>query len=313
LSSLREHLLTTQGHGRLPFRGDCPLCTAERLRGSIAPATLVPRRAQAGLAAAVLLASSAAGPASALAQREPDAEREGHAPDAVLPGEVGGDQAIDPEFDPGAGLQSSPDQSFETPEPVEENEAVEGDALVDPVAIQERQEDAGGPSGGGATSEVGADRRVPPPAPEPVAAPAPSVEPHASPPAVHLAEPTDGKRSNARSAAYGVVVERSSPTSVQQPPSEPSAPSEPTPSPTLASAQPVPPTDRQDDRRPAARNRHVVQPGETLWSIARGRLGPDASTAAIAREVDRLWELNADSIGTGDPNLIVAGQVLILR
>jgi LysM repeat protein len=58
---------------------------------------------------------------------------------------------------------------------------------------------------------------------------------------------------------------------------------------------------------------HVVQPGESLWSIAKKLLGSDASPAQIAREVNRLWELNKDRIGTGDPDLIKVGTELTLR
>jgi len=60
---------------------------------------------------------------------------------------------------------------------------------------------------------------------------------------------------------------------------------------------------------PAARTQgtHMVQPGETLWSIASARLGPGASAAQIAREVQRIWDLNARAIGTGDPSLIGVG------
>jgi hypothetical protein len=58
---------------------------------------------------------------------------------------------------------------------------------------------------------------------------------------------------------------------------------------------------------------YVVQSGESLWSIARKLLGPSASPARIAREVDRLWELNKDRIGTGDPDLVMVGTKLRLR
>jgi nucleoid-associated protein YgaU len=58
---------------------------------------------------------------------------------------------------------------------------------------------------------------------------------------------------------------------------------------------------------------HVVQAGESLWSIARKLLGPDASPAQIARQVERLWELNKDRIGTGDPDVLKVGTRLILR
>jgi nucleoid-associated protein YgaU len=58
---------------------------------------------------------------------------------------------------------------------------------------------------------------------------------------------------------------------------------------------------------------HVVQPGESLWSIAKKLLGPNATAAQIAREVDRLWALNKDRMGTGNPNLLIAGAKLRLR
>ncbi|MGI9082061.1 MAG: LysM peptidoglycan-binding domain-containing protein, partial [Thermoleophilaceae bacterium] len=55
---------------------------------------------------------------------------------------------------------------------------------------------------------------------------------------------------------------------------------------------------------------YVVRSGDTLWGIARRTLGPDASMAAIARLVDRLWTLNAKVIRSGDPDLIVPGERL---
>ena len=58
---------------------------------------------------------------------------------------------------------------------------------------------------------------------------------------------------------------------------------------------------------------HVVRPGESLWTIAEGLLGPDASATSIAAEVARLWELNRELIPSGDPDLIAVGQELRLR
>jgi hypothetical protein len=58
---------------------------------------------------------------------------------------------------------------------------------------------------------------------------------------------------------------------------------------------------------------HTVRPGESLWSIATALLPPGAGNAEVAAEVQRLWRLNADRIGTGDPNLILVGTVLRLR
>ena len=58
---------------------------------------------------------------------------------------------------------------------------------------------------------------------------------------------------------------------------------------------------------------HIVRPGESLWSIAKKRLGPSATPAQIAREVNRLWELNKDRIATGNPDLLMPGVKLRLR
>jgi hypothetical protein len=57
---------------------------------------------------------------------------------------------------------------------------------------------------------------------------------------------------------------------------------------------------------------HVVKPGQSLWVIAQGLVGR-RSIAQIAFEVGRLWRLNAARIGTGNPDLIYAGQQLRLK
>jgi hypothetical protein len=56
-----------------------------------------------------------------------------------------------------------------------------------------------------------------------------------------------------------------------------------------------------------------VQSGESLWSIATARVGDSPAPAEVAREVERLWDLNAGTIGTGDPDLLLVGQRLSLR
>lgn len=80
-----------------------------------------------------------------------------------------------------------------------------------------------------------------------------------------------------------------------------------------ASAGPAPRSDPPVPGADAANGTHVVQPGESLWSIAAGLAGDDATPAKIARIVNRLWTLNADRIGTGDPDLVMAGTTLRLR
>jgi Domain of unknown function (DUF4397)/LysM domain len=52
----------------------------------------------------------------------------------------------------------------------------------------------------------------------------------------------------------------------------------------------------------------VVAPGDSLWAIASGHLGPGADDEQIAQYVQAIWNLNSARIGTGDPNLIFAGQ-----
>jgi hypothetical protein len=58
---------------------------------------------------------------------------------------------------------------------------------------------------------------------------------------------------------------------------------------------------------------HVVEPGQSLWVIAKGLIGQPDSIAKVAFEVGRLWQLNAERIGTGDPDLIYPGIELRLK
>ena len=53
-----------------------------------------------------------------------------------------------------------------------------------------------------------------------------------------------------------------------------------------------------------------MRAGESLWSIAADRLGPGASPARIAAEVERLWALNRAHIRTGNPDVLPAGAAL---
>jgi len=55
--------------------------------------------------------------------------------------------------------------------------------------------------------------------------------------------------------------------------------------------------------------RFVVRRGDTLWSIAAGRLGPEAPAAEIDDEWHRWLAANRDVIGP-DPDLILPGQLL---
>ena len=110
----------------------------------------------------------------------------------------------------------------------------------------------------------------------------------------------------------------------------PSAADTPPPTPGRASAsdtapvpgfRPTPPLRAHDDAastllaprpRPtvAALRLVTVRRGDTLWSIARRHLGPDASDAEIAREWPRWYAANRAVIGD-DPDRILAGQQLV--
>lgn len=57
-------------------------------------------------------------------------------------------------------------------------------------------------------------------------------------------------------------------------------------------------------------NVHVVQPGETLWSIVRDHYAP-ATDAQVANLVLDLWSANSSTIGS-NPDLIYPGQRLEL-
>ena len=63
---------------------------------------------------------------------------------------------------------------------------------------------------------------------------------------------------------------------------------------------------------PGSPTSEVVEPGDSLWSIARGTLPTGASDAAIERKVVEIWNRNAQRVGTGNPNRIFPGQRLIL-
>jgi hypothetical protein len=63
----------------------------------------------------------------------------------------------------------------------------------------------------------------------------------------------------------------------------------------------------------SAHSTHVVEPGQSLWMIAKGLIGTPDSIAEVALKVGRLWQLNAERIGTGSPDLIYPGLELRLR
>lgn len=61
-------------------------------------------------------------------------------------------------------------------------------------------------------------------------------------------------------------------------------------------------------RRRAGSSWYVVLPGDSLWKIARHELGGSATDHATAQRARRLWAMNHQRIGTGDPNVVMSGQ-----
>lgn len=113
-------------------------------------------------------------------------------------------------------------------------------------------------------------------------------------------------------APVGPVRDGRAPTTVvTTPPTVPVAPTPappPSPSPTPAPL-PVPVPVPQTPPRPAASTTtHVVVPGESLWSIARDRVGNDA----VIQYWHALCDANRATVPSGDVNLIHPGETVVL-
>jgi hypothetical protein len=344
MASLTEHLRRPDDHGRLAFRPDCPLCCEERLAGPLLPEAVVGRRTRAALAAGMLALSSAT-PTAALAT-EPDEEHEGAtAPEQVVPDETLGDPGFDPggetdlQFDVASGpAQAPPDPAAETgggqavpaADPADETDPVEQEPATDSEApVADAGDGTGTASAPGQPASPSEEPLLAPPATErppvpepPAAAPPPSDAPvgetQPTAPAPTQTETSPAAREKKREAAHHKKRRARATT-----PSYASAPAPaPRPEPIYVSND-APNQSTPEVAAPVVVNRgqavppgdgfHVVQQGESLWSIASDQLGEGASTARIARQVNRLWELNSGRIGTGDRDLLMVGTRIELR
>lgn len=164
---------------------------------------------------------------------------------------------------------------------------------------------------------------TPEPAPAPAPAPAPVPAPAPAPPVVQPAPPTPvqppalGTQAKPPATA-GPRLDRRKPPPA--PPRRvralrpPAAAKPPPVRPVSRATSEVPQTRRAAAPAPPASGaRYVVEAGDNLWAIARSRLGSGATNADVAREVDRLWRLNAGSVASGDPDMLRAGQTLRLE
>jgi hypothetical protein len=196
--------------------------------------------------------------------------------------------------------------------------------------LEEEAPAEGEEEGGAVEAEVEVEAEAP--APESVTGAAPEAPVEATPPVAspeppaYAPEPEPARQEEAQSPEPAPVegqaivapqekrvesgsAAESAASDEAAPPAEPTPQQEAPP----PSSRPVASTPADSGHKLAGKDTYVVQPGDCLWQIAADLLGPGADTQAIEDEVGRLWRLNEDRIGTGDPNLIYAGTELRLR
>jgi hypothetical protein len=283
---------------------DCPACWRSWLAGGeLSAAPLVSRRTHAALAAATLALSSTA-PAVVLASephhpRSHAALQDSDPLDPVLeaPGNDSPSAPVDADPEPSAPDPDVPDpQTTPAPAPVAQ----------DPVAAPAEPDDP---------VHSGSDPAPEPPVP-PLAAGSPPPAATVDPPSAEASAPVAaGSIQPSQIKRHTVYVARTARSHRSSRLSSPARTSTSRSPQTLTRTTSVPVGTRAPAAgraRPGDRA-HVVRVGESLWSIAGDHLGGHASTARIAKEVKRLWQLNRGRIGTGDPNLLMAGTRLTLR
>jgi len=293
MPSLHRHLqLHGPEHDRLAFRPDCPICIP-RLSGRYPDPRLLSHSGEATLATGLVLAGS-----------------------------------LLPVAHASAGTDAPP--SFSTPPAV----------LADSGDQGEGNADAGGGGGDQAPSIAdGNEDSVPPAAQSPAKSPEVELEPPQSPESGPDSSPSAPSSSEAGSGGSGEPSSRppgagsgaSRPRSPAADPGlSPRNPAEGAGSDSSSpSGSPDPSRDASDrdrpdeqsggarrdpasDSPPGSGSRVVVQSGDCLWLIAERALGPDADDEQVAAAVERIWQRNAQRIGTGNPDLIYPGQTLDL-
>jgi hypothetical protein len=340
VNSLSAHLTAGPDHGRLRFHPDCPVCRDQRLAGPLSDAVL-PARVRAGLLATALGAGTLV-PSSVAAASDPGEPPTAKARPAPRPAPNRGPEPAPRPTQPSPGTEemqeapvdeapqlrdilTSPEAGTDTQgEDVSGDEesppapAPLGQAPVQPAPVEPAPAPLGQPPSKPPPVVL---PPAPPPSP-PTPTPLPSPAPVEQPPAAELEQPTSPRRAGPqakrqppeRRAKPRQPVTQSEPAQSEPAPHRSSTPPSvnavtPTESTaTVAVSQPTEPPSG-----PITGSSYTVRPGDSLWSIARRLLGSDASAGQIAREVNRLWELNRDRIGTGDASLIHVGTVLRLQ
>lgn len=221
---------------------------------------------------------------------EADSEQEGTAPPGALPG-----------LEEGAELEPGEETPLEElPGAVGGGEATEEGLPLETEPTQEPQPPP---------EEPAVQAQPPATSEEPTSAPAPGPEYETAtePPAP---APVENQALAAPESAAPAQSAQSTPKAAEPAAEAPAPASPPEEAPPPEAPGPPPAVPAQGDPSPgslAGHRVHVVRAGECLWSIAEALLPAGAGTAEIAAEVQRLWQLNASRIGTGDPSLVYAG------
>jgi LysM domain len=282
-----------------------------------------PRRSRGHARVAVALLGMAAAPAAPAQAQGPDSDEIGDAElnqllDQIEQENAPGD-AEDVGQPPEADNVNGPEAVEESPELNNQPEAV----TVPPAPPEESVAEPPPPPATPAAPP--APPAAPPPAvepapPAPSAAPAPPPLPAAPPPPAPVAAPVPATPPQPPAAEPPPAPPaRRRPTRPGHQARESAQPSTVSSTPPAAPAVPVPTADRavytpaaNEMLRAGRGGVYVVKAGDTLWEIAEALLGPGAGSAAIAREVSRLWRRNDDRIASGSPDLIRPGERLLL-
>jgi len=312
MSSLSRHIAPVGQHGQLPFRPDCPVCRDERLAGPLPSRSGPSVRTQARILAGVGAVGLALAPASAFAADDP-----GYVVEPT--------QKVKPTGDPQDGNVEPDDQDVDN---ANDNDPKLPDNVptpaATPVATPSPSPAPPAPPPVAAPPPAVAAAAPPPPPPPPPPAVAPAPAPAAAPAPGPASRPVDSKTRPTHPAATRrtkATDERGEPTTpLSEHPTSPASEGVDNTSMTDgAQAEPVaaPVAAKNMAATAVGRKSHpggdyVVRSGDSLWSIARSLAGESASSAEIARLVDRIWKLNDGRIATGNPDLLRLGTRLVL-
>jgi len=283
---------------------ECPACLRTWVAADLPTGALLSRRTHAALVAAVLAISSTA-PTAVLAASHPHHGGHKGLHDSD-PGDTGVSLPVsDSPPAPGAPEPDPPEADPESPDP--------GTSEVPQPVVGESGPEA--PGDGGAVPDQPApdDENPAPQAPYPPPTSATQPTPPAEPSTATSAPPAvTGAPHGLRAQRHIIMVRADSHRSRTLPSRQTMRPVTSGSTGRTVAIGAVAAAVRADRTQLGDRS-YVVRPGDSLWSIATDLLGGRASSARIAAEVQRLWQLNRERIGSGDPDVLLTGTHLTLR